>query len=116
MLQELIEFLDQGGPVLWLLFGTCFLLWFFILERFWFVRIIFPTRWQQLEDQWRQSKTISPQWVSVYRKTTLSECSLELSQNLGLIKTLVVICPLLGLLGTVTGMVAVFDVIAEACW
>jgi biopolymer transport protein ExbB len=36
--------------------------------------------------------------------------SLELKQNVGLIKALIAICPLLGLLGTVTGMITVFDV------
>ena len=33
-----------------------------------------------------------------------------LKRNVGLIKALIAICPLLGLLGTVTGMVSVFDV------
>jgi biopolymer transport protein ExbB len=33
-----------------------------------------------------------------------------LKKNVGLIKVLISICPLLGLLGTVTGMIAVFDV------
>jgi len=33
-----------------------------------------------------------------------------LKRNVGLIKALIAICPLLGLMGTVTGMVSVFDV------
>jgi len=38
----------------------------------------------------------------------------KLGRGLLLIKTLVAICPLLGLLGTVTGMIEVFDVMAVA--
>jgi len=37
---------------------------------------------------------------------------MQLQQSLGLIKSLVAVCPLLGLLGTVTGMIEVFDVMA----
>jgi biopolymer transport protein ExbB len=33
-----------------------------------------------------------------------------LKRNLGVVKALIAICPLLGLMGTVTGMVSVFDV------
>ena len=41
---------------------------------------------------------------------TLSQ---KLFQNISLIKTLVALCPLMGLLGTVTGMIHVFDVMAQ---
>ena len=37
---------------------------------------------------------------------------MQLHSNLDLIKALVAICPLCGLLGTVTGMMEVFDVMA----
>ena len=40
----------------------------------------------------------------------ISRASLALKKNVGLIKALIAICPLLGLMGTVTGMVTVFDV------
>jgi biopolymer transport protein ExbB len=37
---------------------------------------------------------------------------MALNQNISKIKVLVALCPLLGLLGTVTGMISVFDVMA----
>ena len=40
----------------------------------------------------------------------ISQTNVALKQNIGLIKALIAICPLLGLMGTVTGMVSVFDV------
>jgi hypothetical protein len=44
------------------------------------------------------------------RETLISQLSEAAHGNVSLIKTLVALCPLLGLLGTVTGMVEVFDV------
>jgi biopolymer transport protein ExbB len=42
----------------------------------------------------------------------ISEFSMSANQYLSIIKTLVALCPLLGLMGTVTGMIEVFDVMA----
>jgi biopolymer transport protein ExbB len=44
----------------------------------------------------------------------ISTTSIALKSNIGLIKALIAICPLLGLMGTVTGMVSVFDVMTYA--
>ena len=46
------------------------------------------------------------------REAMVSRVSLSIDEHLPLIKTLVAVCPLLGLLGTVTGMIEVFDVMA----
>ena len=46
------------------------------------------------------------------RAAMISRASEKLHQNLPLIQTLVALCPLLGLLGTVTGMIEVFNVMA----
>ena len=42
----------------------------------------------------------------------ISEFTMSANQYLPIIKTLVALCPLLGLMGTVTGMIEVFDVMA----
>ena len=123
LLQHVQQLIDQGGVVLWAIFGTCLLLWFLILERFWFLRITFPRRLKQVAEHWNDNSGSQAGnsadrahihgWCETsFRKATLSECKLQLSENLSLIKTLIVLCPLLGLLGTVTGMVSVFEVIA----
>jgi biopolymer transport protein ExbB len=107
-----LDLIDQGGAVLWVIFATCLLLWLLILERLWFVRVTWParaahrvTQWQHREDRlsWRAQKI---------REAMLSEVRLELHAMLPFIQLLVALCPLLGLLGTVVGMIGVFEVIA----
>jgi biopolymer transport protein ExbB len=107
-----LDLIDQGGAVLWVIFATCLLLWLLILERLWFVRITWPARaahcvaqWQRREDRvsWRAQKI---------REAMISEVRLELHAMLPFIQLLVALCPLLGLLGTEVGMIGVFEVIA----
>lgn len=106
------NFIDQGGPVLWVLFGTCLLLWLLILERALFIRIIWPGRARNVVDQWNARRDCSSWRARKIREATVSEGDLELHALLPLIQVLVALCPLLGLLGTVLGMIGVFEVIA----
>ena len=46
------------------------------------------------------------------REAMISRVSLSIDDHLPFIKTLIAVCPLLGLLGTVTGMIEVFDAMA----
>lgn len=105
--------LSQGGEVVGALAITSLLLWTIILERFWFLYRCFPdvaahevSNWIARSDQqsWR---------ARAIREEIISRCSGDLQNGLQLINVLVVICPLLGLLGTVTGMIMVFDAIAH---
>jgi biopolymer transport protein ExbB len=106
------DFIDQGGPVLWVLFAACLVLWALILERLWFVRITWSARAGQRVAQW-QGRTDRSSWrARKIREAMVSEASLELHALLPFIQVLVALCPLLGLLGTVLGMISVFEVIA----
>ncbi len=106
------EFLDKGGEVLWLILITTFLLWTFIIERFLFMGTVFPSRVKRLREQWAKRPEKVSWWSHKIRDKMISEAKMELNQFIPFIKVLVALCPLLGLLGTVTGMIAVFDVMA----
>ena len=108
------DFIAQGGPVLWLLFFTCLLLWLLILERAWFLRITWPNRARRVQQQWQQRTDCYSWKARKIREALVSEASMALHAQLALIKVLVALCPLLGLLGTVLGMIGVFEVIAAS--
>ena len=104
------DFMELGGNVLWAIMAVLFLMWTFILERLWFFYRVYPGRKRTVVNDWERRADTSSWYAKRIREGMVSEASLELKQNIGLIKVLIAICPLLGLLGTVTGMIAVFDV------
>ena len=106
------DFIDQGGPVLWVIFGACLLMWLLILERAWFMRITWPRRAKQLVAQWNGREDCHSWRAKKIREATVSQVDMDLHARLPLIQVLVALCPLLGLLGTVLGMIGVFEVIA----
>lgn len=106
------DFIEQGGPVLWLIFGASLLLWSLILERLWFVRVTWPRRALRLVADWERRADRGSWRAKKIREAIISEGGMQLHAMLPLIRMLVALCPLLGLLGTVLGMVGVFEVIA----
>jgi biopolymer transport protein ExbB len=106
------DFIEQGGPVLWVIFAACLLLWLLILERVWFVRVTWPRRARHVVADWEARSDCSSWRAKKIREATVSESDMELHALLPLIQMLVALCPLLGLLGTVLGMIGVFEVIA----
>jgi biopolymer transport protein ExbB len=107
-----VDFIQQGGWVLWLVFCTCLLLWLCIFERLWFFRFEYPGLKKNLLHYWQHTNKTTGWAASVTRQLLLSEISLRLNARVRFIQTLIIICPLMGLLGTVTGMINLFDLIA----
>jgi len=104
------SFMELGGDVLWGIMFVLFLMWTLILERFWYLYRIHPGRREQIMRNWESRADTKSWYARQIRDGMISEASLALRNNIGLIKALIAICPLLGLLGTVTGMITVFDV------
>lgn len=111
-LESLRGFLDAGGPVLWLIAALAVGMGFLIAERFWYVYLVFPMELEDRLQQWHQRTDTSSWEARKIRQAMISQTRLQLGQLLPLLKTLVALCPLLGLMGTVTGMIEVFDVVA----
>ena len=104
------DFMELGGNVLWSIMFVLFLMWTFILERIWYFYRVHPTKKKAVIVAWEQRADTTSWYARRIREGMISESAIALKQNIGLIKALIAICPLLGLLGTVTGMIAVFDV------
>jgi biopolymer transport protein ExbB len=104
------DFLELGGDVLYGIMATLFLMWTFILERLWYFYRVHPGHKRRIINAWEQRADTTSWYAKRIREQMISETSIALKRNVSLIKALIAICPLLGLLGTVTGMVSVFDV------
>jgi len=108
------DFMNRGGGVLNVIFVVTLAMWALILERQWYFRMVYPTQARSMIERW-QARTDRVSWrAHQIRQLMISETSIDLNHSITMINTLVALCPLLGLLGTVTGMIEVFDVMAAA--
>jgi len=108
------DFLELGGNVLLVILCTTFVMWLLIFERYWYFRTAHVSEVAEVIGFWRQRPEHHSWYAHQVRQSLISRVSLDANRNVPMIKTLVALCPLLGLLGTVTGMIEVFDVMAEA--
>jgi len=104
------DFLELGGDVLYGIMFVLFLMWTFILERLYYFYRVHPVEKAAIVETWEQRADTTSWYAKRIREQLISKASIALKRNVGLIKALIAICPLLGLMGTVTGMITVFDV------
>jgi biopolymer transport protein ExbB len=112
ILEQLRDFMEVGGPVLWIILVTAFLMWTLIIERYWFIRITYPRLVRKTVKQWNERSDTSSWCAHKIREELISRISVQLHKSLTILQTLIALCPLMGLLGTVFGMVQVFEVMA----
>jgi len=105
------DFFGKGGPVLTGVFVLSIFLWILILERYYFLYKVYPKRLEIIVNQWQRRREHSSWYALKIRDGFLSEISIALKHNLIPIQALTGILPLLGLLGTVTGMITIFEVL-----
>jgi biopolymer transport protein ExbB len=109
---ELQAFLDRGGPVLLVIMAATFVMWALILERLFYFRFAHKQVAAEAIAEWRSRSDRKSKLAHWVREKLVSEVRAKAEQNVQLTKAMVALAPLLGLLGTVTGMVAVFDIMA----
>lgn len=100
-IEVLQQFFHAGGPVLYLLAVLSVALITLVLERYWFKWVDYP----KLQQSASQASSLAER---LHRRCDLQ---LSLQSSLPVVKNLIALCPLIGLLGTVTGMIQVFDVL-----
>jgi len=106
------DFLDLGGNVLFAIFVVTFVMWTLIIERYMFLRTGYKATVAKVLEEWHRRNDRSSWYAHQIRREMISRITISLDRGIPLIKTLVALCPLLGLLGTVTGMVDVFQVLS----
>lgn len=106
------DFFEAGGDVLWGILAVTTLMWTLIIERAWFFLLVMPQRKQAAKDAWDSREDTYSWRAKRIRERMISELTIEANRSLLMIKSLMAVLPLLGLLGTVTGMIQVFDIMA----
>ncbi len=106
------DFLELGGPVLRIIGVNILFLWILILERLIYFRTGLNSLVREAITQWEGRPERTSWQAYQIRDAIISRVKIEADKNLPMIQTLVALCPLLGLMGTVTGMIQVFEVMA----
>ena len=106
------ELVGGGGPfVLWI-FLCGVLLWALIIERYWYFSRVLPGLSKQLLADWEDRGDHISWSARQIRQAMISRLNAAMTSNLPLMRVLVPLSPLLGLIGTVSGMLEVFDSMA----
>ncbi|BFM18475.1 MotA/TolQ/ExbB proton channel family protein [Maricurvus nonylphenolicus] len=111
-LEAIKAFMDAGGEVLTLIAILTFVMWTLIFERLWYFKGGLKKDVQGALDNWESRKERKSWNAHQVRYALISRVSEKVNSNLDMVATLVMLAPLFGLLGTVWGMIEVFNVLA----
>jgi biopolymer transport protein ExbB len=103
---------DGGGPFVFLIFLNGVVMWTLIIERFWYFKRLLPQETNDAIAKWNARSDHLSWCARQIREAMISRLRNSMSANLLLMRVLVPLAPLLGLIGTVSGMLEVFDSMA----
>lgn len=106
------EFMETGGWVLNYIMVATFLMWAIIIERYWYYWGAHNSMTKRVKKEWGDRNDHSSWYAHRIREQMVSEVKAGTLSSMTFLKALVALLPMFGLLGTVTGMIEVFDVMA----
>jgi biopolymer transport protein ExbB len=106
------DLMSLGGSILNLILFMAFAMFSLLFERLYYLFIVYPEHARSTIVMWESRSDKVSWYAQQYRNHLCHRISSELNRNFSLIATIIKICPLLGLLGTVAGMLEVFDALA----
>ncbi len=104
------ELFVAGGWVLVAIAAVSVVMWALILERYLFFYRVRPGLVRAIVDQWQRQRSNNPVVNSRLRDGLLNQFHGRLLTWVGTINVITAVLPLLGLLGTVIGMIKTFEV------
>ena len=110
--EDTLAFMELGGPVAWPLAIVALMMWFLIIDRFWFAAFEYPKLRKEALDTWFQRSDHKSWYARQIRAEMISKLVVQYRGSLLVLANLIAVCPLMGLLGTVMGMLEVFDTVA----
>lgn len=109
IIETLRAYMYAGGNVLWVIAFATFIMWAVIFERIWFINTEHKKDVGKALSYWENRAERTSWYAHMIRMRLISEVNLRVETNMAFIQTMISLLPLLGLLGTVTGMVQVFE-------
>ncbi|MBT8142879.1 MAG: MotA/TolQ/ExbB proton channel family protein [Gammaproteobacteria bacterium] len=88
-------------------------MWACIFERMFYLTSVHPKNVKAAMDHWNAREDHGSWYAHQVRERMISVVSQGLDKRVEIIQTCVALCPLLGLLGTVTGMIEVFSSMSD---
>ncbi len=107
-----MNLVDGGGPFVFFIFLSGVVMWTLVIERIWFFSRVLPIEAQSAFDAWNARSDHLSWCARQIRIAMISRLNNAMTTNLLLMRVLVPLAPLLGLIGTVSGMLEVFDSMA----
>ena len=108
----LMDLMELGGPILTTILLIAFCIWALLFERIYHFYFAYPSELVQAERKWMARPERTSLFAQQARQYSIDCLGSGLLVRFDLLGTLIKICPLLGLLGTVLGMLEVFDALA----
>ena len=95
---------DEGGPFVICIFACGLIMWTLVIERAAYFALVLPQQARDALSAW-QARGEHRSWCArQIRRATISRVNTAMNANLVLLRVLVPLSPLLGLIGTVSGM------------
>ena len=108
----LTDLFDRGGPVLYILFLVTLFIWFIIFSKYLATTYNNKNWINNNFNDFSNGVTINKNNIHLFEESFLIHIKRVASKKLKMLDGLIGLCPMLGLLGTVYGMIEVFEVLA----
>jgi biopolymer transport protein ExbB len=106
------DLVEEGGPFVFGIFLCGLVMWTLVIERYWYFNRVLPRQTDETLKMWRARGDHRSWCARQIRRAMISRINAAMTASLPLLRVLVPLSPLLGLIGTVSGMLEVFDSMA----
>ena len=112
LIRGIVSLSNDGGPFVIWIFVAGVLMWSLVVERYWYFARVLPRQAAELQTQWMARADRTSWCARQIRAAMISRLNGAMTTGFPVLQVLVPMAPLLGLIGTVWGMLQVFDSMA----
>jgi biopolymer transport protein ExbB len=110
-IESFLAFMATGELVLWIILALNIIFWTLIVEKTWYLNFIFPQLLSQGKTQWQRQSNHQSWQAHRVREMILANFDFQLKRHFILMRSFISVMPILGLLGTIIGMMEAFEVL-----